>query len=158
MHSNRPHLYAKIGGISSGDNMNGTKLVVNASSLLLATARARCVFVHVAVSVRLPSPRALRRNDYIYRAVCTQHGAVTAVRSDKMGGFSSGIRVDLILCISTIFDFGRSSPLPTLRFFCARLGFFCNELRINFTTCRLLVFGLILLLPLIFGAYSSNSI
>ena len=27
--------------------------------------RARCVFVHVAVSVRLPSPRALRRNAYI---------------------------------------------------------------------------------------------
>ena len=48
--------------------MNGTKLVVNASSLLLAaTARARCVFVHVAVSVRLPSPRALRRNAYIYQ-------------------------------------------------------------------------------------------
>ena len=47
----------------------GTKLVVNASSLLLATARARCVFVHVAVSVRLPSPRALRRNDYIYQSV-----------------------------------------------------------------------------------------
>ena len=45
--------------------MTGTKLVVNAS-LLLATARARCVFVHVAVSVRLPSPRALRRNFYIY--------------------------------------------------------------------------------------------
>jgi len=59
---------AKIGGISSGDNMNGTKLVVNASSLLLATARARCVFVHFAVSVRLPSPRALRRNVYIYLA------------------------------------------------------------------------------------------
>jgi len=40
----------------------------NASSLLLAaTAHARCVFVHVAVSVRLPSPRALRRNAYIYR-------------------------------------------------------------------------------------------
>ena len=58
---------AKIGGISSGDNnnMTGTKLVVNASSLLLATARTRCVFVHVAVSVRLPSPRALRRNAYI---------------------------------------------------------------------------------------------
>ena len=47
--------------------MNGTKLVVNASSLLLATARARCVFVHVAVGVRLPSPRALRRNAYIYQ-------------------------------------------------------------------------------------------
>jgi len=45
-----------------------TKIVVNASSLLLATARARCVFVHVAVSVRLPSPRALRRNVYIYQA------------------------------------------------------------------------------------------
>jgi len=45
-----------------------TKLVVNASSLLLGTARARCVFVHVALSVRLPSSRALRRNDYIYRA------------------------------------------------------------------------------------------
>jgi len=59
---------AKIGGISSGDNMNGTKLAVNASSLLLATARARYVFVHVAVSVRLPSPRALRRNVYIYLA------------------------------------------------------------------------------------------
>ena len=29
------------------------------------TARARCVFVHVAVSVRLPSPRALRHNAYI---------------------------------------------------------------------------------------------
>jgi len=38
------------------------------SSLLSATARARCVFVHVAVSVRLPSPRALRHNAYIYRA------------------------------------------------------------------------------------------
>ena len=48
--------------------MNGTKLVVNASSLLLATARARCVFVHFAVSVRLPSPRALRCNLYIYQA------------------------------------------------------------------------------------------
>jgi len=46
-------------------NMNGAKLVVNASSLLLATARARCVFVHVAVRVRLPSPRALRRSAYI---------------------------------------------------------------------------------------------
>ena len=46
-------------------NMNRTKLVVNMSSLLLATARARCVFVHVAVSVRLPSPRALRRSAYI---------------------------------------------------------------------------------------------
>ena len=41
------------------------KAVVNTSSLLLAPARARCVFVHVAVSVRLPSPRALRRNAYI---------------------------------------------------------------------------------------------
>jgi len=30
---------------------------------------------------------------------------------------------------------------------------FCNELRINFTTRGLLVFGLILLLPLIFWAY-----
>jgi len=59
---------AKIGDTGSGNNMNGTKLVVNASSsLLLATARARCVFVHVAVRVRLPSPRALRRNDYIYQ-------------------------------------------------------------------------------------------
>jgi len=45
------------------------KLVVNASSLLLATARARCVFVHVPVSVRLPSPRALRRNAYINQRV-----------------------------------------------------------------------------------------
>ena len=53
----------------------GTKLVVNASSLLLATARPRCVFVHVALSVRLPSPRALRRNDYIYRAsLCDEVG------------------------------------------------------------------------------------
>jgi len=58
--------------------MNGTKLVVNASysSLLLAAnARARCVFVHVAVSVRLPSPRALRRNVYINQSV----GSVAAV-------------------------------------------------------------------------------
>ena len=45
-----------------------TTLAVNASSLLLATARARCVFVHVAVSVCLPSPRAFRRNVYIYQA------------------------------------------------------------------------------------------
>jgi len=60
---------AKTVGISSGDDMNGTKLVVNASSLLLAaTARARCVFVHVAVCVRLPSPRDLRRSVYIYQA------------------------------------------------------------------------------------------
>jgi len=56
--------------------MNGTKLVVKASSLLLAaTARARCVFVHVAVSVRLPSPRAFRRNTYIYQAsLCDELG------------------------------------------------------------------------------------
>ena len=40
-------------------NMNRTKLVVNASSLLLATPRARCV------RARLPSPRALRRSAYI---------------------------------------------------------------------------------------------
>jgi len=33
--------------------------------ILYTTARARCVFVHVAASVRLPSPRALRRNAYI---------------------------------------------------------------------------------------------
>jgi len=39
------------------------------------SARARCVFVHVAVSVRLPSPRALRRNFYIYRAsLCDEGG------------------------------------------------------------------------------------
>ena len=61
---------AKTGGISKGNNVNGTSSL-NASSLLLAaTARARCVFVHVAVSVRLPSPRALRRTAYIYRPVC----------------------------------------------------------------------------------------
>jgi len=46
------------------------------------------------------------------------------------------------------------AALPTLRFF-RKIGLvFFNELRINFTTCRLLVFGLILLLPLIFlGLY-----
>jgi len=55
--------------------MNGTKLVLNASSLLLATAHARCVFVHVAVRVRLPSPRAVRRNAYIYQAsLCDEIG------------------------------------------------------------------------------------
>jgi len=69
---------AKTGGTSKGNNVNGTSSL-NASSLLLAaTARARCVFVHVAVSVRLPSPRALRRNVYIYLAsLC----ALTQVRS-----------------------------------------------------------------------------
>jgi len=46
------------------------------------------------------------------------------------------------------------TALPALRFF-GRMGCFCNELRINFATCGLLVFGLILylLLPLIFWAY-----
>ena len=39
-----------------------------------------------------------------------------------------------------------SAALPTLCFFPARLGFFLNGLRLNFTTCGLLVFGLILLL------------
>jgi len=58
----------KTGGTSKGNNVNGTSSL-NASSLLLAaTARARRVFVHVAVSVRLPSPRALPRNVYIYLA------------------------------------------------------------------------------------------
>ena len=59
----------------SGDcNKAGWK---NASSLLLATARARCVFVHVAVSVRLPSPRAVRRNAYIYRvSLCDEVGGL----------------------------------------------------------------------------------
>ena len=61
--------------------MNGTKLVVNASSLLLATARARCVFVHVALSVRLPSPRALRRNAYINQKSHSRLHAFTVRRA-----------------------------------------------------------------------------
>ena len=63
-------------------NQNAEKLTNQATransrsrQLLLATARARCEFVHVSVSVRLPSPRALRRNAYIYRA------SLCAVRS-----------------------------------------------------------------------------
>jgi len=44
------------------------------------------------------------------------------------------------------------AALPTLHFFPQDWAcFFFNELRINFTTCGLLVFGLTLLLPLIFG-------
>ena len=92
---------AKIGGISSGDNMNGTKLVVNASysSLLLAaTARARCVFVHVAVNVRLPSPRALRRNVYIYQTSLSRNAFVLRfllifvadLSSEEMSGRGKG--------------------------------------------------------------------
>ena len=73
------------GGISSGDNVNGTELVVNASSLLLATARARCVFVHVAVSVRLPSPRALRRNAYINQAFACECTAPTLAAVGRFG-------------------------------------------------------------------------
>jgi len=69
------------GGISSENNMNGAKLVVNASSLLLATACARCVFVHVAVSVRLPSPRALRRNAYIYQGKFVRGEMITILSS-----------------------------------------------------------------------------
>jgi len=35
------------------------------------------VFVHVAVSVRLPSPRAVRRNAYIYRvSLCDEVGGL----------------------------------------------------------------------------------
>jgi len=99
--------------------------------LLLATARARCVFVHVALSVRLPSPRALHRNAYIYRArVC-----------GEVGGW---------FCSSVTFAQG---CVANLAFFPRDWACFCNELRINFTTCRLLVLGLILLLPLIFWAY-----
>ena len=65
--------------------MNGTKLVVNASLLLAATARARCVFVHVAVSDRLPSPRALRLNAYIYQ--CGGRSGGVAASSVATAGF-----------------------------------------------------------------------
>jgi len=105
--------------------MNGTKLVVKASSLLLAaTARARCVFVHVAVSVRLPSPRALRRNTYIYQAsLC-----------DELGG-------DFV----PSFCCNCNSWFVSVVLFPRDWACFCNELWINFTTRGLLVFGLILL-------------
>ena len=72
--------------------MNGTKLVVNASSLLLATARARCVFVHVAVSVRLPSPRALRRNTYIIIPVCMSIGSAGRAAGRRLSDVS-GLRL-----------------------------------------------------------------
>jgi len=40
------------------------------------------VFVHVAVSVRLPSPRAVRRNAYIYRAsLCDEAGGLFPLSS-----------------------------------------------------------------------------
>ena len=111
--------------------MNGTKLVVKASSLLLAaTARARCVFVQVAVSVRLSSPRALRRNAYIYQAsLC-----------NELGGDFVPSRVIPRLVLLSVVLFPRD------------WAWFCNDLWINFTTRGLLVFGLILLLPLIFWA------
>jgi len=74
--------------------MNGTKLVVYASSLLLAaTARARCVFVHVAVSVRLPSPRALRLNAYINQCGSRSSGVPAGGVSLHKYSVSSGIQV-----------------------------------------------------------------
>jgi len=59
----------------SGDSRQLSQLVVNASSLLLATARAMCVRARRCQCSSTESARSLPQRLYIPGPVCAQHGA-----------------------------------------------------------------------------------